>query len=1253
VTHQDFAGKTILQKNYTTDNGGDVNNASDGNGHGSNCAGIVLGHGIDTGIAPGANLGAFKVLSNAGGGSFAAVDSALDWIIANHAAYNITVVSMSLGDGTNGTDDTPFNSDSARGRIQQLRDLRIPVVMAAGNDFYKFGSAQGMAYPAIFRESVSVGAVYDANIGGAWSYEDGAIANTTAADRITPFSQRLHESVNSATRTDIFAPGAALTSTGIDSDAAQSTMHGTSQATPVIAGVILLMQQLYQRNTGELPTVDQLEGWLRAGAVTVNDGDDEDDNVTNTGLNFLRVDVLNSLGLVANSAPLTPSLVVTTTADEDNGTSDPSYGTGTSLREAIDYANSKSGADTITFQNGLSGTITLGSELPSLDSDVTISGPGASTLAVSGNDAARVFYVTSGHSVSIGGLTITHGDDRGFFGGGVYNAGGTLSLTGVTLKDNNANCGGGIYNDGTLTLAESAVSGNVASGFTNGLGGGIYNTGTGTLIVINSTFSSNSVSGNTGYGGYGGGVINNGGAMTIAGSTFSGNSATTAGGGIYNAGSWNADNTLIALNTAPSGTDVAGSATSGGYNLIGNSTDSGGWILSDKQNLDPQLDPAGLQDNGGPTPTIALLSGSPAVDAGNTTLTTDQRGVSRPQGSADDIGAFELQISDTTAPESVTIATPANGASVSMLSSIAGSASDNDGGSGIKSVGVVLHRIVSGAAQYWNGSAWTATPSYLYPTLESPGAVDTNWSLTSNKLPADADLPAGTYYLRAWAYDQGNRSVYSGQQYFKVAVNDSTAPVSVTITTPADGASVSVLSSISGSASDNAGGSGIKSVSVVLHRIVNGSAQYWNGSAWTSTASYLYPTLGSPNAVTTSWSLASNKLPTGANLPAGTYYLRAWAYDQGNRSVYSGQQYFKVAVNDTTAPVSVTIATPASGSSVSSLSSIAGSASDNADGSGIKSVSVVLHRIVSGSAQYWNGSAWTGTASYLYPTLSTPGAVTTNWSLASSKLPTGSNLPTGTYYLRAWAYDQGNRSVYSGQQYFKITVNDMTAPASVTITTPANGATVSSLSAISGSASDDAGGSGIKSVSVVLHRIVSGSTQYWNGSTWTATASYLYPALSSPNAVDTDWSLAVDKLPSGTNLPAGMYYLRAWAYDQGNRSVYSGLQSFSVGAGAQSSSVSSAKLQDVSGVVSSSRIVLVFDGGLQPETANDALNYAVTVGGVRMPVLSASYASSTHRVTLRLKDGALRGGEIVVGYRDLQDAKGNVLEQAAYAVDAE
>jgi subtilisin family serine protease len=294
--HVDFAGRIPAQRNYTPDNGADPDDATDGNGHGTNVGGIIVANGDHFGIAPEANIIPLKVLRNNGGGSFSWVAQALDWVIAHREEYNISAVCMSLGDGGNYTSDE-FGLDALRLRIQKLRDARVAVVIAAGNDYFTHGSQQGMSYPGIIRECVSVGAVYDA-AEGAFSYRSGARADSSGAGQITPFSQRLHPSVNADTYTDIFAPGAPVTSAGILDEHSSSVQHGTSQAAPVTAGLILLMQEFYQRATGELPEVDDLLTWLRRGGVTIHDGDDENDNVQHTNLDFLRADALSALDAV-------------------------------------------------------------------------------------------------------------------------------------------------------------------------------------------------------------------------------------------------------------------------------------------------------------------------------------------------------------------------------------------------------------------------------------------------------------------------------------------------------------------------------------------------------------------------------------------------------------------------------------------------------------------------------------------------------------------------------------------------------------------------------------------------------------------------------------------------------------------------------------------------------------------------------------------------------------------------------------------
>jgi hypothetical protein len=370
-----------------------------------------------------------------------------------------------------------------------------------------------------------------------------------------------------------------------------------------------------------------------------------------------------------------PTLTVTSTADSGPG----------SLRDALAAAVPGS---TVTFASGLSGTITLLSTL-FLMQDVTIDGPGASVLTVNGNGLVRVFDVAPGITVGISGLTIAGGSSLGDFGGGIYNDG-TLALTTCTISGNTASPrGGGIYNSlsGTLTLTSSLVSGNSAPD----AGGGIYNAGTmlvsfstlsangsatadggaifneGTLTVTNSTFSGKN-GGASAYGGairnesmltvqestfadniaLLGGAIYNAATLLILDSTIAANTAQRDGGGIENLGTgFSARNTIIAGNTAVagSGPDLNGVLTSLGHNLIGKTSSASGFAATDLLNEDPLLGP--LQDNGGPTQTMALLPGSPAIDAGDNMDAPqyDQRGPGflRIVNGSIDIGAFEVQ----------------------------------------------------------------------------------------------------------------------------------------------------------------------------------------------------------------------------------------------------------------------------------------------------------------------------------------------------------------------------------------------------------------------------------------------------------------------------------------------------------------------------------------------------------------------------------------------------------------------------------
>ena len=167
------------------------------------------------------------------------------------------------------------------------------------------------------------------------------------------------------------------------------------------------------------------------------------------------------------------------------------------------------------------------------------------------------------------------------------------------------------------------------------------------MAVRNSTLEGNSAASGQSAGG-GGGIYNDGGAVSLDSATItgnvSGNSVGASGGGIFNNGTLNSINSVIALNRDESGLDVVGPLNSQGYNFIGatrepaNRTgDRNGTIGAP---LDPQL--GFLSDNGGPTQTRLPQAGSPLIDAGNTSASADQRGVLRPQGARKDIGAVEV-----------------------------------------------------------------------------------------------------------------------------------------------------------------------------------------------------------------------------------------------------------------------------------------------------------------------------------------------------------------------------------------------------------------------------------------------------------------------------------------------------------------------------------------------------------------------------------------------------------------------------------
>jgi len=273
----------------------------------------------------------------------------------------------------------------------------------------------------------------------------------------------------------------------------------------------------------------------------------------------LKVALIGLLFLLGGSGALGATWTVTSTSDSGSG----------SLRNAVASA---SNGDTIDFSLTNPATITLSSPI-SFGTNVTITGPGASALVVSGGDGTGIFIVNAGAVVTISGVTLEHGSY--LLGGCLFNAG-TLNLESSTVSfcAVGNQLGGGIFNSGTLNITNSRIEGNVA-GTTNGepgYGGGIYNDG-GTLNITNSDISNNSAIGGeqlecggdvTISCGYGGGIYNNStGTVNLTGSYISQNFASAAGGIMNDQGTGNTAKVTL-TNSAVSGN----SSIQGGNGIV-------------------------------------------------------------------------------------------------------------------------------------------------------------------------------------------------------------------------------------------------------------------------------------------------------------------------------------------------------------------------------------------------------------------------------------------------------------------------------------------------------------------------------------------------------------------------------------------------------------------------------------------------------------------------------------------------------------
>jgi parallel beta-helix repeat protein/predicted outer membrane repeat protein len=326
--------------------------------------------------------------------------------------------------------------------------------------------------------------------------------------------------------------------------------------------------------------------------------------------------------LLATTAPAQSTLAVT---DSSDNLSSPAAG---SLRKALSMA---AAGDTINI--AVTGTITLAGPLPAIGEDLTITGPGAKQLTISGASLYPVFIINAG-TVGISGLTIAKGNSSSnggailnsgtltvsastftgnttsAFGGAIASAG-TLTVSESSFAGNSSNFGGGIFSTGTLTVSGSSFVGNPAFSSSDGLGyGGAIASATQTTLS-NNTFSGNS--------GTEGGAIYNQAGLTVSNNTFSGNTTSGFGGAIYDktTGSGSTVNNNIFIgNSALLGAGVAnGGTTNASYNVFYNNLSGGSesdcyncTSNSDATDANPQLAPLG--NYGSTTQTMLPLPGS-------------------------------------------------------------------------------------------------------------------------------------------------------------------------------------------------------------------------------------------------------------------------------------------------------------------------------------------------------------------------------------------------------------------------------------------------------------------------------------------------------------------------------------------------------------------------------------------------------------------------------------------------------------------
>jgi hypothetical protein len=276
TTDSKFSGKVLYQHDYV----GNDDIANDTDGHGTHVASVIVD------ICPSCKLAVYKV----GSSSPAAFKTVLQHIIANRAALGISVVNISLGIDNIAIVNTqvenyPLGTVTIDDEIRTLYTLNIPIVVPGGNYYFTYNSAQGLTYPATSKYVLSVGGVFFKN-SGSFSDGSGAVASTSAAGRVAPFANR-------AQWMTILAPAVDVPVIGLGGSS--ETADGTSIASAIVSGAVALVQNKAKITNASTLSVDEIRKTIHDSGTQIYDGDDEDDNVTNSGAYYRVLNVLAAL----------------------------------------------------------------------------------------------------------------------------------------------------------------------------------------------------------------------------------------------------------------------------------------------------------------------------------------------------------------------------------------------------------------------------------------------------------------------------------------------------------------------------------------------------------------------------------------------------------------------------------------------------------------------------------------------------------------------------------------------------------------------------------------------------------------------------------------------------------------------------------------------------------------------------------------------------------------------------------------------